>query len=71
MHRLAPRPPYGLQILSMVELILALAAVFIAGLTAGGLLFTFGNNPSTPTAFDEGKIALAFFLNGTANTKRQ
>lgn len=52
-------------------LILALAAVFIAGLTAGGLLFTFGNNPSTPTAFDEGKIALAFFLNGTANTKRQ
>jgi hypothetical protein len=52
-------------------LILALAGVFIAGLTAGGLLFTFGNNPSTPTAFDEGKIALAFFLNGTANTKRQ
>ena len=52
-------------------LILALAAVFIAGLTAGGLLFAFGNDPSTRMAFDEGKIALAFFLNGTANTKRQ
>jgi hypothetical protein len=50
-------------------LILALAAVFIAGLTAR--LAVYGNNPSTPTAFDEGKIALAFFLNGTANTKRQ
>jgi hypothetical protein len=52
-------------------LILALAGVFIAGLTAGGLLFAFGNDPSTRMAFDEGKIALAFFLNGTANTKRQ
>jgi hypothetical protein len=52
-------------------LILVMAGVFIAGLTAGGLLFTFGNKPSTPTALDDGKTALAFLLNGTANTTRQ
>src|SRR6266568_3962467 len=34
--------------------ILAMVGVFIAGLTAGGLLFTFGSNPSTPTASDDG-----------------
>ncbi len=48
-----------------------LAMVFIAGLTAGGLLFTFGSKPSTPTASDDGRTALAFFLNGTGNTTRQ
>jgi hypothetical protein len=49
--------------------ILGMVGVFIAGLTAGGLLFTFGSNPSTPT--DDGRTALAFFLNGIGNTTRQ
>jgi hypothetical protein len=52
-------------------LILAMAGVFIAGLSAGGLLFEFGSKPSTPTALDDGRTALAFLLNGTANTARQ
>ena len=52
-------------------LILGMVGVFIAGLTAGSLLFTFGSNPSTPTASDDGRTALAFFLNGTGNTTRQ
>ena len=52
-------------------LILAMAGVFIAGLTVGGLIFTFGSNPSTSTASDDGRTALAFLLNGTAKTARQ
>jgi hypothetical protein len=52
-------------------LILGMVGVFIAGLTAGSLLFTLGSNPSTPTASDDGRTALAFFLNGTGNTTRQ
>ena len=52
-------------------LILAMVGVFIAGLTAGGLLFTFGNAPSTPTASDDGRTALAFLLNGTGSPSRQ
>ena len=52
-------------------LILGMVGVFMAGLTAGSLLFTFGSNPSTPTASDDGRTALAFFLNGTGNTTRQ
>jgi hypothetical protein len=50
---------------------LVMAGVFITGLTAGGLLFTFGSKPSTPTALDDGRTALAFSLNGSANTARQ
>jgi uncharacterized protein YjbJ (UPF0337 family) len=52
-------------------LIFAMAGVFIAGLTAGGLLFTLGSKPFTSTALDDGRTALAFLLNGTANTARQ
>ena len=52
-------------------LILAMVGVFIAGLTAGGLLFTFGNAPSTPIASDDGRTALAFLLNGTGSPSRQ
>jgi hypothetical protein len=52
-------------------LILVTASVFIAALAAGGLLFTFGSKPSTTTALDDGRTALAFLLNGTANTARQ
>jgi hypothetical protein len=52
-------------------LMLVMTSVFIAGLTAGGLLFTVGNRPSTSTALDDGGTALAFLLNGTANTERQ
>ena len=50
-------------------LILAMVGVFIAGLTAGGLLFTFGN--AQPTASDDGRTALAFLLNGTGSPSRQ
>jgi hypothetical protein len=46
---------------------IALVGVFIAGLTTGGLLFAFRDSPLTPTASDEGRTALAFFLNGAAN----
>jgi hypothetical protein len=35
-------------------LILVITGVFIAGLTAGGLLFTFESKQSTPPAFDGG-----------------
>jgi hypothetical protein len=52
-------------------LILAMVGVFIAGLTVGGLIFTFASNPSTSTASDDGRTALAFLLNGTAKTARQ
>jgi hypothetical protein len=45
---------------------IALVGVFIAGLTTGGLLFAFRDSPPTPMASDEGRTALAFFLNGTA-----
>jgi len=41
-------------------LILAMARIFIAGLTAGGLLFTFGI-PSALTASNDGRTGLAFF----------
>ena len=52
-------------------LMLVMASVFIAGLTAGGLLFTVGSKPSPSTALDDGRTALAFLLNGTANTEPQ
>jgi hypothetical protein len=52
-------------------LILAMVGVFIAGLTSGGLLFTFVNTPSTTTASDDGTTALAFLLNGTRSSSRQ
>ena len=43
-------------------LILAMVGVFIAGLTAGGLLFTFVNTPLTPMASDDGTTALGFLV---------
>jgi hypothetical protein len=49
-------------------MMIALVGVFIAGLTAGGLLFAFGNGAPTPTASDDGRTALAFLMNGTGNT---
>jgi hypothetical protein len=52
-------------------LILGMVGVFIAGLAAGGLLFTIGSYPSAPMASSDGKTALAFFLNGTGITTRQ
>jgi hypothetical protein len=51
--------------------IMAIVGVFLVGLTTGGLLFPFGSSPPTPTSFDSGKAALAFFLNGTGDTTRQ
>jgi hypothetical protein len=48
-------------------LLLVLGAVFLAGLTAGGLLFA---SSSTQTAADDGRTALSFFLNGSGSTSR-
>jgi hypothetical protein len=48
--------------------LLILAAIFFAGLAAGGLLFA---NSPTRTAADEGRTALAFLMNGTASADRQ
>jgi hypothetical protein len=48
-------------------LLVALAAVFLAGLAAGGLLFA--NSPSR-TASDDGRTALAFFLNGSGISRQ-
>jgi hypothetical protein len=52
-------------------LMLVIASVFIAGLTAGGMLFTVGGKSSPSTALDDGRTALAFLLNGTAYSERQ
>ena len=49
-------------------LLLILAAVFFAGLAAGGLLFA---NSPTQTAADEVRTALAFLMNGTASADRR
>ena len=46
---------------------IAIVGGFIAGLTTGGLLFAFRDNPPTPMASAEGKTALAFILTGSAN----
>ena len=43
-------------------LILAMVGVFIAGLTSGGLLFTFVNTPSTTTASDDGTTSFGFLV---------
>jgi hypothetical protein len=47
-------------------LTIALIGVFIAGLTAGGLLFAFQGQSASTTA-DDGRTALAFLMNGTGN----
>jgi hypothetical protein len=59
----APRPD-GIMMMAIV-------GIFLVGLTAGGLLFPFGSGPRTPTGSDNGKTALAFFLNGAGNATRQ
>jgi hypothetical protein len=46
-------------------MILALVGVFICGLTAGGLVFSFASQTPTPTTASDGKTALAFFMGGT------
>jgi hypothetical protein len=63
MSRLQPAPRRDAM------LILVMTSVFIAGLTAGGLLFTFKSSAST--ALVVGRTALASLLNGTANTARE
>jgi hypothetical protein len=47
---------------------IALIGVFVAGLTAGGLLFALSGGQQTSTAADDGRTALAFLMNGTGNT---
>ena len=53
-------------------MILAIVGVFLAGMTAGGFLFAaYRGQPTVQTASsDDGKTALAFFLNGTPNVAR-
>jgi hypothetical protein len=53
-------------------MILAIVGVFLAGMTAGGFLFAaYRGQPTVQTASsDDGKTALAFFLNGTPNIAR-
>ena len=48
-------------------LILATVGVFIAGLAAGGLLFTFGSNPSAPTAFKRREDSFSFLFERDRN----
>ena len=49
-------------------MILAIVGVFLAGMTAGGLLFA--NRSGPQTASSDGKTALAFFLNGSPTVAR-
>jgi hypothetical protein len=48
-------------------MIVVLAGIFLAGLTAGSFIFT--GQPPAQTTSSDGKTALAFLLNGTSNTK--
>jgi hypothetical protein len=53
-------------------MILAIVGVFLAGMIAGGFLFAaYRGQPTVQTASsDDGKTALAFFLNGTPKVAR-
>jgi hypothetical protein len=44
-------------------IVVALVAAFLAGMTAGGV-FSFGSHSPAQPSPDDGKTALAFFLNG-------
>jgi hypothetical protein len=48
----------------------ALVGVFLSGLTAGGLLFSFGSQTPAQTVTNDGNTALAFFLNGARTATR-
>jgi hypothetical protein len=45
-------------------MMLAVVGVFLAGMTAGSLLFAYRSPPAVQTASSDGTTALAFFLNG-------
>jgi hypothetical protein len=47
-------------------LVLGMVAVFLAGLSVGGLLFPMGSQPAP----SDGKTALAVFLSGSRNATR-
>jgi hypothetical protein len=51
-------------------MVLILVGLFVAGLTAGSFLITAGSRQAVQTTSDDGKTALAFFLNGTGKTAR-
>ena len=51
-----------------LRLLRLIVGVFLAGMTAGGLLFANGSGPQT--ASSDGKTALAFFLNGSPTVAR-
>jgi hypothetical protein len=45
-------------------LIFAIVAVFLVGITVGGLAFGHKSEPRLRTAFNDGTAELSFFLNG-------
>ena len=51
-------------------MMLIMIGVFVAGMTAGSFLISAGSRQAVQTTSDDGKTALAFFLNGTGNTAR-
>jgi hypothetical protein len=50
-------------------LALAIAAVFLAGIAAGGFLFALTSEPPMRTAASGGSAELSFFLNGVPPTR--
>ena len=51
-------------------MVVAVAGVFLAGLTVGGSLFAYRRPPAIQAASSNGTMALAFFLNGTPAATR-
>ena len=51
-------------------LIPAVVAVFLVGITVGGLVFGHETEPPLRTAFNDGTAELAFFLNGVPGAQR-
>ena len=50
-------------------IVLVLVATFLAGMTAGSI-FSFGTHSPAQPPSDDGKTALAFFLNGAPKATR-
>ena len=51
-------------------LILAIVAVFLVGITVGGLAFGRKSEPPLRTAFNDGTAELSFFLNGVPASRQ-
>jgi hypothetical protein len=66
MSHIQPLPRWDYPVMTII-----IVGVFIAGLTAGALLFALRNSPPASTASEDGRTALAFFLNGNGSVGRQ